>query len=152
MWRGRPHPMSSARAEGGTLLFAVLWLTITGFSVGAALRSGEAMAGLIPAAFGAAGLYILAQPIVAYMAARHTSYTITDQRLIISKKRHQSLTSIQLSGVTQVERLHKHGRTTLRIPASLVSDGDGGKKVDFIELHGIEDAQRAYRLLTQRSA
>lgn len=149
LWRAAPHPWTSARGESGAAAFAVLWIFMSALIFGADARSGKIMPVVMGLVFEAVGLFILARPLVAYRAARHTSYTITDRRFIISKKRHRSLTSIRLASIAQVERLCRHGRVTLRIPASLVSDGDGGQKVDYVELHGIEDAARAYQLLTR---
>lgn len=152
LWSERPDPVTCMMSKGGMALFAIVWLVICGSSVFAASGRGDVAGTLVGLAFMGVGIFMLLVPIAQYRSARGTLFAITPRRLIIARNKGGSLKSILLSGIRQVERIKKRGKITLRIPASLVSDGDGGQKVDYIDLHGLRDGERAYRLLTKQAA
>lgn len=77
---------------------------------------------------------------------------ITDARFVMVHRHGRSVRSIELSAIKQVERISEWGGVTLRIPTALISDGDGGQKVDYTDLHGLAEADRAYHLLAQPRA
>ena len=149
LWSGRPDPLMSMQSKSGIALFAVVWLAISTISFEAATRRGELFGTLFALLFVGLGIWMLAAPLLEYRRARRTIVAITGQRLLIASSNGRSVQSIKLSGVRHVERIAKNGRLTLRIPTALVSDGDGGQKVDYTDLHGLRDGERAYRLLTQ---
>ena len=139
----------SMQSKSGIALFAVVWLAISTISFEAATRRGELFGTLFALLFVGLGIWMLAAPLLEYRRARRTIVAITGQRLLIASSNGRSVQSIKLSGVRHVERIAKNGRLTLRIPTALVSDGDGGQKVDYTDLHGLRDGERAYRLLTR---
>jgi len=149
VWSGRPDPFAAMLSQHYAVLFAIAWLAMAGAGVSAAARSGETFGVIFGLLFVAIGVVILATPISAYRGARRTVIAITDRRLIVAKNGGRNIISVQLSGIRQVERIARRGRVTLRIPTALVSDGDGGQKVDYTDLHGLSEGDHAFRLLTQ---
>jgi hypothetical protein len=150
IWSGRPDPTTSMVSDWPAIPFAAVWLAISGAGFHRSLTDGEKGGAAVTGVFVLIGLFILSQPIMAFVRARSTAFAITDRRLLIARKNGRTIKSILLSGIRQVERVHKRRGMTLRIPTSLVSDGDGGQKVDYLELHGLRDGEKAYRLLVDR--
>jgi len=150
-WSGRPDPSTSMMSKAGVALFALAWLAVSGGGLVAASRDGAIVGMLFALLFVGIGLFMLILPGLEYHAARRTIFAITEHRLIIATKNGRSIKSIQLSGIRQVERIAKRDKVTLRIPTALVSDGEGGQKVDYTDLHGLRDGDRAFRLLTEQA-
>lgn len=131
------------------MLFGCLWLLITGSGFVRLLRDGQALAAACTLIFVASGLFMVCAPVVAYRQASAAVYAITDRRLLIVERGGRSTTSILLARIGQVKRLRKRGRVTLRIPTSTVNDGEGLAQVQYIDLHGLADGERAFELLTR---
>lgn len=148
LWYGRPDPFVSMMSKGGAAIFALAWLAIT-VSVAAntdpRVLTTEFLVSLL---FVFIGVFILSTPLLEYCSALRTMFLITDRRLIVASKSGRSIKSVKLSKIGQVEREAKRGKISLRIPTSLINDGDGGQRVDYIFLHGLQDGERAYQLLT----
>jgi hypothetical protein len=151
IWSGRPNPFVSMWSKGWMAALAIVWLAATGNGIAAAAGRAETFGALVGVAFLGMGIWMLAGPFLEFLRAKRTTYVITENRLIIADLRRRHDKSIELSAIKQVERLTKWGRVTLRIPTALVDDGDGGQKVEYTDLHGLEDGDRAYRLLTRRA-
>ncbi|HZG09739.1 MAG TPA: hypothetical protein VEZ70_12235 [Allosphingosinicella sp.] len=147
VWTGKPNPASTMMSKWAVALFAIPWLLGTGYGFLSARAAGDQAEMVVAFIFVCVGLVMLATPVAAFFRARRTTFAITNRRLLAITRNGRSLTSILLSGVRQVERFDRHGGTTLRVPTALVSDGEGGRSVDYLELHGLSDGERAYQLL-----
>lgn len=150
LWQGQPHPAAAARTDTPTLLFAVPWTAFAIFGLRQFLIADEVAGSLIASLFVAVGVYMLTMPWRSYRQAQRTLYAITNQRLlIIETGAPRKITSLRLAGMHRVERLPVRAeRTTIRLPMGMVSDGEGGTQKDFIDLHGLSDADRVWKLLT----
>lgn len=148
-WIGNPHPRSSALSTVGQMIFGILWSLVAVSGLVSGLADGNRVAAAFVFVFVLIGAFMVCAPIITYFGARRTIYAVTDRRLIISAKDGRSTTSILLSRIGQVERVRKGDRITLRIPTNTVTDGDGLRTIDYTELHGLTDGERAFELLTR---
>lgn len=149
LWLGQPSPVASMLSQKGIAAFGLLW---TAFSVAALcsmVRSGQVFGVMFLLVFVGVGIFMLAMPLIQFRKAKRTLFAITDKRFLMLTDAGRAVRSVQLSAIRQVERVKQWGGVTLRIPTALISDGDAGQKVDYTDLHGIPDAERAYRLLTK---
>lgn len=100
-------------------------------------------------AFLSAGLYIVLRPFLTAYAAKRTTYTITNRRLVISARGGRSIKSVRLSAISQVEQIKRGDTIDLRIPAAIVSVHEHGPTTDYITLYGLVYGEEVFRLLTQ---
>lgn len=149
LWSSRPSPFVSMWSKRWTALFALAWLALAGSGIKAAHEHAGTTQFLSACAGFFIGLCILADPFLEYFRARKTMYVITDKRLIIAEADRKRIKSIQLSAIHHVEHWVKWDRVSLRIPTALVSEGEDGQKVDYTDLHGLRDGDRAYELLVR---
>ena len=146
-WQGRPNPMMGAATEWPAIPFGGIWFVCFILASREAVADGSLAGAIFLAAFAVVGTLIIARPITEYGTQRRTAFAITNRRLIVLRKDGQSVTSLLRDGIRQVERVQKGRAVTLRIPTQMVSDGDGGRMVDHIVMHGLRDGEVAYRLL-----
>lgn len=130
-------------------LFGALWLAFSVAGLIAMVRTGQTFGVIFSLLFIAAGVFMLARPLIEHRGAAATHLAITNKRFVMITRHGRTVRSVDLRSIRQVERVEKWGGVTLRIPTALISDGDGGQKVDYTDLHGLSDAERAYRLLTK---
>lgn len=148
IWHGRPSPVATMLSHAPVALFGLLWL---GFSAGAFVEASRSGAGLernFVLLFAGAGVFMIAYPLLEYRKALRTLFAITDRRFLMITTGPRAIRSVDRRAIRQVERIERWGRVTLRIPTAMVSDGEQ-PKVDYTDLHGIPDADRAFRLLTE---
>lgn len=149
VWSGQPDAWMSMSSKWVAIPFGFLW---TGATLGGAIyasQHGDDIGIAVGLLFACIGLYMLSTPAIDYLDAKGTLFALTERRLLVVRKSGRHIQSLARSGIRQVERAERNGRVTLRIPTRLVSDGDGGQTIDYVELHGIREADRVFRLLTQ---
>ena len=150
VWRGGPDPRSAMWNSIGIVPFALIWIVIAGSGFIEAFARADHLSEVATLAFVIIGVSLLVAPVFEYFRSYGTSYAITDRRLLISKNGGRSLQSLRLDRIGQVARVEAWGRTTLRIPAVLVSGEDVERSADYIKLHGLRDGDRAFQLLTRQ--
>jgi len=149
VWSGQPNPWGTMLGGLFVVPLGLAWTAGSGAMLWQVYASGSPVwALLFPGLFVAVGSFMIVSPIAVYRAAARTLYVITDRRLLVVRRGGKAITSIQLSGIHQVERHSRFGRVTLRIPSTLVPD-EGGSRVGYTDLIGVRDWEKAYRLLTQ---
>lgn len=146
-WQGQPDPIVGAASEWPALPFGGFWLAMCAYGFHKEVWDGNLMPAIMAAVFTVIGAWIMTRPVAEYGKQRHTAFAITDRRLIVLRKNGRSITSVLCRGIRQIERVRKWRGITLRIPTQMVSDGDGGRTVDHIVMHGLRDGDAAYRLL-----
>lgn len=149
LWFGQPSPKASMLSRQIEVVFGLLWTAFSLALLPLTERGGQIVGLLFMTAFVSVGLLLLATPLREYWKAKSSYYAISDKRLLTVKRGGKSVKSVHLSAIHQVERVWQWGGLTLRIPTALISDGDGGQQVDYTELHGLPDAELAFRLLTK---
>lgn len=130
-------------------VFGLPWTAFSVAGLSAMIRSSQVIGVVFLLLFVGIGIFMLATPLIQYRKAKSTLFAITDQRFLMLKDAGRDVRSVQLGAIRQVERIRVWGGVTIRIPTALISDSDGGQKVDYTDLHGIPNAERAYRLLTK---
>lgn len=150
VWSGRPDPIATMLGQYPAALFGLVWTVFSLNGFVSLAQSGQTLGALMLLGFVAIGVALLMMPVIAYRKASGTAVAITPTRLLMLMDRGRTVRSVQLSAIRQVERVTKWRWTTLRIPTALISDKDGGQTVDYTSLHGMPDAETAFRLLTRR--
>lgn len=148
LWSGQPDPLTTMLSQYPVALFGLVWTAFSMTGLVSMSRDGAIFGTAVLLVFVSIGIFMLAKPLIEYRKAKSTVFAITNGRFLMLTGGGRAMRSVQLSAVRQVDRVTRLGRLTLRIPTALVSDQDG-PKVDYTELHGIPDAERAFRLLTQ---
>lgn len=149
-WAGRPDPLQGAAADWPALLFGSFWFAASAAGFAKGLQSGDMGLAAVGLVFTAIGAFIVTRPFAEWQEQRRTAFAITDRRLLVIRKGGRAVISIGRRGIHQVERVQKARGVTLRIPTSVVGDGEGGQKIHHIVMHGLPDGDGAYRLLTRR--
>ena len=147
VWCGRPDyrlsSTSSAMMLGVTLvccLFA-LWCLAN------ALDRNSAGGAVVATLFAGFAALLILRSWRVVIEPKRTLYALTDRRLIVVRGR--GLVSVQRSALRQIELVRHRHSVTLRIPTVLVSDSEGGQRVDFLELRAVQDGLALFRLLIQ---
>ena len=149
VWSGQPSPLATSLSQTAIAGFGVLWTAFSVAGLSAMLRSDQLLGIVFLLVFVGVGIFMVATPLIQYRKAQGTLFAITDKRFLMLTNAGHAVRSVQLSAIRQVDRVRQRGGVTLRIPTALISDGDAGQKVDYTELHGVPDAETAYRLLTK---
>ena len=152
LWSGRPDPLTSLAERSVLALIALAWLAGSGFMTSEMIEHGRLPTVIFMLLFVGVGIYMLVTAFMAYPEALRTTVFITDRRLLIVRKKGASTTSILLGAIRQVERINKRRGITLRVPMAVVTDNDGKKEVEYIDLHALQDGERAFQLLTRQAA
>lgn len=149
LWYGQPDATMSMMSKWPVAVFGLIFTAITASFLNHAWSAADVIGSAIGVIFVAGGIYLLTNPAIEMMRAKGTLFAITESRLLVIRRHGGHLQSLARTGIRQIERIERRkGRLTLRIPTSLVSDGDGGQRVDYLELHGVPNADHVFRLLT----
>jgi hypothetical protein len=149
LWSGQPGTKATLLSHLWVALLGLLWSLFSVAGLIAVIRRGELFGSIFLLLFVGVGVYMLAYPLIQSWKAAGTLVAITNARFLLIHRHGQAIRSVDLGSIKQVERISEWGGVTLRIPTALISDGDGSQKVDYTDLHGLAEADRAYRLLSR---
>jgi hypothetical protein len=163
LWIDKPSPLRMAAKPKGCFLFALVCtgavvyfsvLNRTDFSGGAggsAEPRGFSFVSLIPILiFGVlVALTNLLFPLLEYLKARRTVYSITNKRILVLEtgrsRKVQSYSRDDIGDIARAE--HRDGSGDLTFAKKVHNDSDGDRRTEEIKLVGIPEVQTVEKLV-----
>ena len=157
LWSGAPAAGSAAvGALPGTLIgipffgFACFWIWSAYDAMASTSRSGPwTFFPLFGVPFALVGLGVMAAPLWAFLAARHTVYAVTERRALIIgglfSRNVQSFTRAEIGNVTRIER--PDGSGTVHFASRTYTTSKGFTRVRPIGFVGIPEVRRVEQLI-----